>query len=58
MTKDRTGAPTPVAALKRIEHLSNVVRRSEFLSRSLFYNTVLGLAAEPQAEIVDPQGAF
>ena len=51
--------PQPAAgSLKRIDHLSNVVRRSEFLSWSLFYKTVLGLAAEPQVEIADPHGAF
>jgi 4-hydroxyphenylpyruvate dioxygenase len=50
--------PTAPAALKRIDHLSNVVRRSEFLSWSLFYKTVLGLKAEPQVEIADPHGAF
>jgi len=34
------------------------VRRSEFLTWSLFYKTVLGLAAEPAVEIADPHGAF
>jgi 4-hydroxyphenylpyruvate dioxygenase len=51
-------AETPAGPLARIDHLSNVVRRSEFLSWSLFYKTVLGLAAEPQVEIADPHGAF
>ena len=51
-------ADTPAGPLARIDHLSNVVRRSEFLSWSLFYKTVLGLAAEPQVEIADPHGAF
>ena len=44
--------------LKAIDHLSNVVRRSEFLTWSLFYKTVLGLRAEAQVEIADPHGAF
>ena len=45
-------------ALTRIDHLSNVVRRSEFLTWSLFYKTVLGLKAEAAVEIADPHGAF
>ena len=53
-----TAAPAPPGPLKRIDHLSNVVRRSEFLTWSLFYKTVLGLVAEPQVEIADPHGAF
>jgi 4-hydroxyphenylpyruvate dioxygenase len=48
----------PKGPLTRIDHLSNVVRRGEFLTWSLFYKTVLGLAAEPQVEIADPHGAF
>jgi 3-dehydroshikimate dehydratase len=51
----------PLAAegrLSRVDHLSNVVRRSEFLSWSLFYGAVLGLKPQPQVEIADPHGAF
>ena len=51
----------PVAAggrLRKVDHLSNVVRRGEFLSWSLFYRTVLGLSPAPQIEIADPHGAF
>lgn len=48
----------PEGGLKAIDHLSNVVRRNEFLSWSLFYKTVLGLSAEAQVEIADPHGAF
>ena len=44
--------------LRKVDHLSNVVRRSEFLSWSLFYRTVLGLTADAQVEIADPHGAF
>jgi 4-hydroxyphenylpyruvate dioxygenase len=44
--------------LRKIDHLSNVVRRGEFLSWSLFYRTVLGLLPQPQVEIADPHGAF
>jgi len=44
--------------LQKVDHLSNVVRRGEFLSWSLFYRTVLGLSPEPQVEIADPHGAF
>ncbi len=44
--------------LRKVDHLSNVVRRSEFLSWSLFYRTVLGLQPQPQVEIADPHGAF
>ncbi|MGO9420341.1 bifunctional sugar phosphate isomerase/epimerase/4-hydroxyphenylpyruvate dioxygenase family protein [Roseiarcus sp.] len=50
---------TPSAGLLRaVDHFSNVVRRGEFLSWSLFYRTVLGLSLEPQVEIADPHGAF
>ncbi len=42
----------------QVDHFSNVVRRSEFLTWSLFYRTVLGLTPEPQVEIADPHGAF
>jgi 3-dehydroshikimate dehydratase len=48
----------PEGYLRKIDHLSNVVRRSEFLSWSLFYGAVLGLEPEPQVEIADPHGAF
>ena len=51
----------PVAAggrLRKVDHLSNVVRRGEFLSWSLFYGAVLGLKPQPQVEIADPHGAF
>ena len=51
-------ARAPADALERIDHLSNVVRRSEFLTWSLFYKTVLGLRSEPAVEIADPHGAF
>jgi 4-hydroxyphenylpyruvate dioxygenase len=44
--------------LRKVDHLSNVVRRGEFLSWSLFYRTVLGLLPQPQVEIADPHGAF
>ena len=44
--------------LNRIDHLSNVVRRSEFLSWILFYKSVLGFRDEPQVELADPYGAF
>ena len=44
--------------LRKVDHLSNVVRRGEFLSWALFYRTVLGLSPQPQVEIADPHGAF
>jgi 4-hydroxyphenylpyruvate dioxygenase len=50
--------PDVGGTLTRIDHLSNVVRRSEFLTWSLFYKTVLGLKAEAAVEIADPHGAF
>lgn len=50
--------PAAPGALTRIDHLSNVVRRSEFLTWSLFYKSVLGLVAEPAVEVADPHGAF
>src|SRR3984957_12865267 len=45
-------------ALRAVDHLSNVVRRSEFLTWSLFYKTILGFRTEPAVEIADPHGAF
>ena len=51
-------APHPGGRLLRIDHLSNVVRRSEFLTWALFYKGVLGFADEPQVELADPYGAF
>lgn len=49
------GAASP---LKKIDHLSNVVRRSEFLTWALFYKSVLGFRSAPQVELADPHGAF
>jgi 4-hydroxyphenylpyruvate dioxygenase len=66
----RSGDPTwrddfvPVASLdpggglRNVDHLSNVVRRGEFLTWSLFYGAVLGLEPQPQVEMADPHGAF
>jgi 4-hydroxyphenylpyruvate dioxygenase len=51
-------SPAGAGLLRKVDHLSNVVRRSEFLSWSLFYRTVLGLLPQPQVEIADPHGAF
>src|SRR5271156_6255406 len=48
----------PEGRLSKVDHLSNVVRRGEFLSWSLFYGAVLGLKPQPQVEIADPHGAF
>ena len=45
-------------ALRAVDHLSNVVRRGEFLTWSLFYKTILGFRTEPAVEIADPHGAF
>jgi 4-hydroxyphenylpyruvate dioxygenase len=53
VTEDR-----PQGYLRKVDHLSNVVRRGEFLSWSLFYDAVLGLEPQPQIEIADPHGAF
>jgi 4-hydroxyphenylpyruvate dioxygenase len=44
--------------LRKVDHLSNVVRRGEFLTWSLFYGAVLGLQPQPQVEVADPHGAF
>lgn len=44
--------------LLRVDHLSNVVQRWEFLSWLLFYKSVLGFEEEPQVELADPYGAF
>jgi 3-dehydroshikimate dehydratase len=48
----------PGGGLRKVDHLSNVVRRGEFLTWSLFYGTVLGLEPQPQVEMADPHGAF
>ena len=44
--------------LNTLDHMSNVVRRSEFLSWVTFYKAILGFADEPQVELADPYGAF
>jgi len=51
-------APGLEGPLLKVDHLSNVVRRGEFLSWSLFYDAVLGLEPQPQVEMADPHGAF
>jgi 4-hydroxyphenylpyruvate dioxygenase len=51
-------APSVSGPLNRIDHISNVVRRSEFLSWLTFYKAVLGFSDEPQVELADPYGAF
>ena len=59
--RDDFAPSEPLAAegrLRKVDHLSNVVRRGEFLTWSLFYRTVLGLKPQPQVEIADPHGAF
>ena len=48
----------PEGPLMKVDHLSNVVRRGEFLTWSLFYGSVLGLMPQPQVELADPHGAF
>ncbi|MGE3646459.1 MAG: bifunctional sugar phosphate isomerase/epimerase/4-hydroxyphenylpyruvate dioxygenase family protein [Beijerinckiaceae bacterium] len=48
----------PSGPLTALDHLSNVVRRSEFLTWLTFYKTILNLKDEPQVELVDPHGAF
>jgi 4-hydroxyphenylpyruvate dioxygenase len=48
----------PEGRLGKVDHLSNVVRRGEFLTWSLFYGAVLGLEPQPQVELADPHGAF
>jgi 4-hydroxyphenylpyruvate dioxygenase len=53
--QDDAAAPGP---LLRVDHLSNMVRRSEFLSWITFYKAVLGFEDVPQVEVFDPYGAF
>ncbi len=50
--------PQAGGPLERVDHFSNVVRRSEFLSWLTFYKAVLGFKDEPQVELADPYGAF
>jgi 4-hydroxyphenylpyruvate dioxygenase len=52
------GPPVQAGPLIRVDHLSNVVRRSEFLTWVTFYKSVLGFTDEPQVELADPYGAF
>ncbi len=51
-------APEHPGPLRTVDHLSNVVRRSELLSWVTFYKAVLGFVDEPQVELADPYGAF
>jgi 4-hydroxyphenylpyruvate dioxygenase len=44
--------------VERIDHLSNVVRRSEFLTWVLFHKALLGFEQEPTVELIDPYGGF
>ncbi|MDB5570905.1 MAG: 4-hydroxyphenylpyruvate dioxygenase [Hyphomicrobiales bacterium] len=53
-----TDAPEHPGPLSAVDHLSNVVRRTEFLSWITFYKAVLGFVDEPQVELADPYGAF
>lgn len=48
----------PQGPLVALDHLSNVVRRSEFLTWITFYKSILNLKNEPQVELADPHGAF
>ncbi len=50
--------PTHAGPLNRVDHLNNMVRRSELLSWVTFYKAVLGFTEEPQVELADPYGAF
>ena len=51
-------APAHAGPLNRVDHLNNMVRRSELLSWVTFYKAVLGFTEEPQVELADPYGAF
>ena len=48
----------PAGPLLALDHLSNVLRRSEFLTWITFYKSILNLKDEPQVELADPYGAF
>lgn len=48
----------PHGPLIALDHLSNVLRRSEFLTWITFYKAILNLKDEPQVELADPYGAF
>jgi len=52
------GERAPTGPLQTLDHLSNVLRRSEFLSWITFYKSILNLTDEPQVELADPYGAF
>ena len=51
-------APAHAGPLLRVDHLNNMVRRSELLSWVTFYKAALGFSEEPQVELADPYGAF
>ena len=51
-------SPAHAGPLNRVDHLNNMVRRSELLSWVTFYKAVLGFTEEPQVELADPYGAF
>ena len=51
-------APAHAGPLLRVDHLNNMVRRSELLSWVTFYKAALGFTEEPQVELADPYGAF
>lgn len=53
-----SGSSDPQGGLIAVDHLSNVLRRSEFLTWITFYKSILGFADEPQVELADPYGAF
>jgi 4-hydroxyphenylpyruvate dioxygenase len=52
------GSASAPGPLKRIDHFSNVVRRSEFLSWLLFYQAVFAFRVEAQVEVADPYGGL
>ncbi len=52
----RVRAPAADNGIYRIDHLAETVRDSDFLSTTLFYRAMLGLALEETVDLLDPNG--
>jgi 4-hydroxyphenylpyruvate dioxygenase len=52
----RTGADAKTCGLVRVDHVAQVMPRSQFDGAVLFYRSVFGFDAEPAFEMIDPYG--
>jgi len=53
---DASAAPASGCGLTRIDHIAQVMPRSQFDGALLFYRSVFGFDAEPAFEMIDPYG--